>query len=208
MEKLVKALSDIQNELKVPKTEKGKDIKYSYRSAEGIYEKVKPLLNKRGLGLTLTDELVELGGRVYVKSVATLTDGTNSTNAVGYAGLDTQAKFMNFAQATGSSSSYARKYALGGLFLLDDNKDPDEIGVTTSHSQAVQSVAKQVNASLALQNAKKAFMDAVLALGVPKERVVEFVDYYGLKGNTNVSDWQKAMSENAILQDAVSKFLE
>lgn len=208
MEKLVKALSDIQNELKVPKTEKGKDIKYSYRSAEGIYEKVKPLLNKRGLGLTLTDELVELGGRVYVKSIATITDGTNSTSAIGYAGLDTQAKFMNFAQATGSSSSYARKYALGGLLLLDDNKDPDEIGVTTSHSQAVQSVAKQVNASLALQNAKKAFMDAVLALGVPKARVAEFVDYYGLKGNKNVSDWQKAVSENAILQDAVSKFLE
>ena len=78
---------------------------------------------------------------------------------------------------------------------------------TTSHSQAVQKVAKQVNDNLALTNAKKAFMSAVVALGVANEYVADFVEFYGLKGNANVNDWQKAINDKGILQDAVSKFL-
>lgn len=207
MKELIKALGEIQNELKVPKTEKGRDIKYSYRSAEGIYEKVKPLLNSRGLGLILTDELVELGGKVYVKSVATLYDGTNNISAIGFAGLDTAPRFMNFAQATGSSSSYARKYALGGLFLLDDNKDPDEIGVNNPHNQVVQNVAKQVNANLKLDGAKKRFFEAITGFGLAREQAVAFVEWYGLKGNTNANDWELALKDKDALGLSVDEFL-
>lgn len=120
-------LSNIQNELKVPKNLYNSFGDYKYRNAESIYEAVKPLLAKYGCTLTLADELVEMGGRVYIKAVACLMLNVSTeviyTTAFAKEAIDK--KKMDDSQMTGTASSYARKYALNGLFLLDDTKDAD-----------------------------------------------------------------------------------
>ena len=120
-------LAAVQSEMKAPKNLYNSFGKYSYRNAEGICEAFKPFGKKHGLSLVLSDDVVEIGGRVYVKAVATLHD-TESPDAVSVSAYAREAetkKGMDDAQVTGATSSYARKYALNGLFLLDDTKDPD-----------------------------------------------------------------------------------
>lgn len=122
----MKELIAIQSELKAPKNHKAE--KYMYRSAEDILEAVKPFLKKHGCILTLTDDIEEVGSRVYVKATATLVNSDGQIiQTSAYAREEESSKFMSQAQLTGSSSSYARKYALNGLFCLDDAKDPDAI---------------------------------------------------------------------------------
>jgi hypothetical protein len=121
-------LQQIQAELKAPKGQTNKFGGYSYRSAEDILEAVKPLLNKHGTTLTISDEVEEIGGRVYVKAIASLWDSETGEAIAGtqaYAREAENKKGMDDAQITGSASSYARKYALNGLFAIDDTKDPD-----------------------------------------------------------------------------------
>lgn len=124
---LSEKLNRIQVELKAPKDKLNKFGGYNYRSAEGILEALKPLLKTYGVYVTLSDEMVEVGGRVYVKATATFSgsgaEGVFFTTA--YAREAENKKGMDEAQVTGATSSYARKYALNGLFLLDDNKDAD-----------------------------------------------------------------------------------
>lgn len=120
-EKLIK----IQSELKAPKNQRNGYGNYNYRSCEDIFEAVKPLLRKYNLVLTVNDELVLIGDRYYIKATATLTDGTNNILNTAYAREEETKKGMDGSQITGSSSSYARKYALNGLFLIDDVKDSD-----------------------------------------------------------------------------------
>ena len=115
----------IQNDLKAPKDKENKFGGFRYRSCEGILEAVKPLLAREGLVLSISDEIVEVTGRVYVKATATLTDGTNSQQVTAYAREADTKKGMDPSQVTGASSSYARKYALNGLFCIDDAKDAD-----------------------------------------------------------------------------------
>lgn len=127
-------LNRIQIDLKAPKNLYNSFGKYKYRNVEGIQEAVKPLLNEYAVTLEISDEIVEVGGRVYVKATATLTN-CNSRNGTGevydsisvsaYAREAEAKKGMDDAQVTGATSSYARKYALNGLFLLDDTKDVD-----------------------------------------------------------------------------------
>ena len=120
-------LAAVQSEMKAPKNLYNSFGKYSYRNAEGICEAFKPFGKKHGLSLILSDDVVEIGGRVYVKAVATLHD-TESPDTVSVSAFAREAetkKGMDDAQVTGATSSYARKYALNGLFLLDDTKDPD-----------------------------------------------------------------------------------
>ena len=120
-------LAAVQSEMKAPKNLYNSFGKYSYRNAEGICEAFKPYGKKHGLSLVLSDDVVEIGGRVYVKAVATLHD-TESPDIVSVSAFAREAetkKGMDDAQVTGATSSYARKYALNGLFLLDDTKDPD-----------------------------------------------------------------------------------
>lgn len=120
-------LAAVQSEMKAPKNLYNSFGKYSYRNAEGICEAFKPFGKKHGLSLVLSDDVVEIGGRVYVKAVATLHD-TESPGTVRVSAFAREAetkKGMDDAQVTGATSSYARKYALNGLFLLDDTKDPD-----------------------------------------------------------------------------------
>jgi len=123
----VKIMQSIQSELKAPKGQTNKFGGYSYRSAEDILEAVKPLLNKYNCFLTVSDEIVEVGGRVYVKATATVHESHSDPIALttAFAREAEVKKGMDDAQITGSASSYARKYALNGLFAIDDTKDPD-----------------------------------------------------------------------------------
>ena len=116
-------LNNIQSELKVPKNQYNKFGEYNYRSCEDILSAVKPFLN--GAVLTLSDDIVQVGDRYYVKATATLTHNDQSVSVSAYAREVEDKKKMDLAQITGACSSYARKYALNGLFLLDDIKDAD-----------------------------------------------------------------------------------
>ena len=122
---LQEALIAIQKKLKAPKDLYNKFGNYKYRSAESILEAVKPLLAENGVLLLITDEIVLIGTRYYVKSTATAQKDGETRFGVGYAREDDSKKGMDGSQVTGASSSYARKYALNGLFLIDDTKDAD-----------------------------------------------------------------------------------
>ena len=113
----MKELVNIQNELKVPKTNVNAFGKYKYRSAEDILEAVKHILLKYNATLTLSDEILAIGNKVFLKATAKL----NETICYGYAEL-AEHKGMSAEQATGTASSYARKYALNGLFLIDETE--------------------------------------------------------------------------------------
>lgn len=125
MSSLVKSLIEIQNRLKVPKSQFNEFGGYHYRSAEDILEAVKPLNAEKGLLLTLTDEPVVIGDRHYIKATATITDGKDSHSVTAYAREAETRKKQDESQITGTASSYARKYALNGLYLIDDTKDAD-----------------------------------------------------------------------------------
>lgn len=136
----MEALRLIQQELKAPKGQYNSFGKYKYRSCEDIVEAVKPLLAKNGCQLTLSDDMVEIGGRVYVKATATITDGKETEVVTAFAREPDQKKGMDESQITGTASSYARKYALNGLLLIDDTKDPD---TDEYHQQITQNPAPQ-----------------------------------------------------------------
>ena len=127
MDSFKKRLSQLQEELKAPKNLYNQFGKYSYRNAEGILEAVKPLLVKYNMILTVSDEITQIGERYYIKAIAKVEDNVSEelmlTTAYARESLDK--KGMDDSQITGTASSYARKYALNGLFLLDDTKDAD-----------------------------------------------------------------------------------
>ena len=119
-------LRKIQSELKAPKGQYNSFGKYAYRSCEDILEAVKPLLEKYESTVYITDDVVSVGDRVYVKATATFVDKEGKQVSVSaFAREPVARKGMDDAQVTGATSSYARKYALNGLFLIDDNKDAD-----------------------------------------------------------------------------------
>lgn len=117
-------LVDIQNELKAPKNQYNSFGKYKYRSCEDILEAVKPLLLKHSLSLVVIDTIKETGGLVFVEAKVVLSWEDGIAEVTAQAGIADR-KGMDIAQSFGSSSSYARKYALNGLFLIDDTKDAD-----------------------------------------------------------------------------------
>lgn len=129
---VVERLIEVQSLLKAPKGQYNSFGKYKYRSCEDILEAVKPLLAERGLLLFIEDEIERIGDtsgadslRWYVKATATVTDGKDTVTTTAYAREDKDKKGMDGSQVTGASSSYARKYALNALFLIDDTKDAD-----------------------------------------------------------------------------------
>jgi hypothetical protein len=125
MKTLAEKLVYIQGRLKAPKSQRNNFGNYNYRNQEDILEAVKPLLQETGLKLILSDEIKEVGSIIYTEALATLSDGVKEEYGRGQAGINVSKKGMDMAQSFGSSSSYARKYALNGLFLIDDNKDAD-----------------------------------------------------------------------------------
>jgi hypothetical protein len=125
-------LSKIQSLVKAPKGQFNKFGNYKYRSCEDIVEAVKVVINPLGYHLILSDEIILIGARVYVKSTATLSNGEQTYSAIAYAREEEIKKGMDGAQITGAASSYARKYALNGLFAIDDTKDAD---ATNNHDK-------------------------------------------------------------------------
>lgn len=126
---ITQKLAKIQSELKAPKGQYNSFGKYKYRSCEDILEAVKPLLVKHGMVLNISDEIVTIGDRYYVKATAYLKESDiESDNVItntAYAREELEKKGQDGSQITGTASSYARKYCLNGLFLIDDTKDAD-----------------------------------------------------------------------------------
>lgn len=148
-------LANIQANLNAPKNQYNSFGKYKYRSCEDILEGVKPLLN--GLFLSISDEIVLIGDRYYVKATATITDGTCSHSASAMAREEENKKGMDSAQVTGATSSYARKYCLNGLFGIDDAKDAD----TDEHKQqSAQQRGQDVKQPASAEQVLKAFTEA------------------------------------------------
>ena len=137
-------LTNIQNKLKAPKSNYNSFSKFYFRSAEDILEAVKPLNFEHGLLLTITDEPVLIGDWHYIQAKAKITDGKDSLEVTAYAREAENKKGMDSSQITGTASSYARKYALNGLYLIDDTKDAD----TDEHRQQQDSVKPATKAQM------------------------------------------------------------
>jgi len=160
MEKLVK----IQSELKAPKNQFNSFGKYNYRSCEDILEAVKPLLLKYNCTLIVSDEIKEVTGITFVQATCTFFDNELEDSEVvvtAQAGIDIHKKGMDISQSFGSSSSYARKYALNGLFLIDDTKDSD---ATNKHGKEEVKEAKPKMHQLTADNVK-----SIIAKGTQQE---------------------------------------
>ena len=131
---IYKKLMGIQTKLKAPKSQRNSFGNYNYRSCEDILEAVKPLLDEFKVALTIKDEIILIGERYYIKATATLIDidTGDTTETSAYARESAEKRGMDSSQVTGATSSYARKYALNGLFAIDDNKDAD---ATNTHGK-------------------------------------------------------------------------
>ena len=185
--KLHEKLLAIQTKLKAPKGQYNSFGKYSYRSAEDILEAVKPLNSEQGVLLTITDEIKEIGGRVYVVATATVSDGTDELKVSAFAREPENKKGMDESQITGATSSYARKYALNGLYAIDDNKDAD----TNEHKQQQENAPKKQPAQKQQQKQQQQqeqgfteqelhelvekYVRNIEALGVDRAKLIEFV---------------------------------
>ena len=150
----MKELIAIQSELKAPKSQFNKFGGYKYRKAEDILEAVKPLLAKQKCTLTITDDVVLIGNRIYVKATATIKNEKGEfETTTGWAREEETKKGMDGSQITGASSSYARKYALNGLFAIDDNADSDT--TNDGQHQAAQQAQTQHPTAQAAQAAQQ-----------------------------------------------------
>jgi len=189
--KLIEKLSLIHKELKVPKNLTNSFGKYKYRNCEGILKAVKPYEEKHKVCLMLTDEIVSEGDRCYIKSTATLKDLESDEYefSVGYAREPEIKKGMDESQITGTASSYARKYALNALFLLDDTKDVD----SDAYRNQVTAMAKQQD-SAELATTKKGIVSTCANLGGTKnEELMKVLKAVIPSGNPNaIRDIDKA----------------
>lgn len=150
----MKELITIQSELKAPKTQYNKFGGYKYRKAEDILESVKPLLAKQKCTLIITDDIVMVGSRIYVKATATIKNEKGEyETSTGWAREEETKKGMDGSQITGASSSYARKYALNGLLAIDDNADSDTTN-DGQHQAAQQQAQTQQPAPQQSSNAQ------------------------------------------------------
>lgn len=155
---LIVKLSKIQNELKAPKNQYNSFGKYNYRNCEDILEAVKPICAKYRTSLILNDSIQMIGDRFYIKATATLLDwdSIDTIDGTAYARESVTKKGMDDSQVTGATSSYARKYALNGLFNIDDTKDFD---IDESHK--VQNAKTQTKTQQATPNEKDAYVKEI-----------------------------------------------
>lgn len=181
----MKELIAIQSELKAPKSQFNKFGGYKYRKAEDILEAVKPLLAKQKCTLIITDDVVLIGNRIYVKATATIKNEKGECEtATGWAREEETKKGMDGSQITGASSSYARKYALNGLFAIDDNQDSDAAN-EVQHQEAQQQTQTQTQQPAAQQPATSPFNPnnlneglAYLSRCVSKDNLIWVVQHY------------------------------
>ena len=181
----------IQTSLKARKNQHNKFGGYNYRSCEDILEALKPLLNEHGLVLTLSDRVVEVGGRIYVQATATVAYAVNPTDkdysSIGVFGFAREAetkKGMDDAQITGAASSYARKCALNGLFCIDDTKDADTMDNSAAGTTNTPASPKKDAGELATEK-QRSFI-ASLA----KEKGADLEEYKQKHGITNLTKVQ------------------
>jgi len=166
---ILKRVLAVQTQLVAPKSQYNSFGKYKYRKAEDILEALKPLLKQQELTLLITDEPFFIEGRFYIKATATVLYGDESLSVVAYAREGDTKTGMDPAQVTGATSSYARKYALGGLFCIDDNADPD---VTNTHgAEPTQQTASEAHKKGAKAPSRATTLDgAIKALKAAKNR--------------------------------------
>lgn len=167
--KLHERLLNVQHNLKAPKGQYNKFGNFNYRSAEDILEAVKPLNFENGLTLTISDEVKEVSGRIYVVAVATVTDGTDSISVQALAREPENRKGMDESQITGATSSYARKYALNGLYAIDDNKDSDN----ENNNKNEQNKEDDGSKELILLVSK--YLEKLESMGVERKVVVDYI---------------------------------
>ncbi|AUR90562.1 ERF superfamily protein [Vibrio phage 1.162.O._10N.261.48.E3] len=140
-----KSLIQVQSTLNAPKNQRNNFGKYNYRSCEDIMQAVKPLLASHNLVQFVSDEIELVGERYYVKATVTVTDGTNTHSVSAYAREPIEQKGMSDSQLTGTASSYARKYALNGMYNIDDSKDADTNEFRQQATQQAQKKQTAVN---------------------------------------------------------------
>lgn len=191
-----KTLSDrlaaVQSQLKAPKGQYNSFGKYAYRSAEDILEAVKPLLAKNGLSMTISDEVLSVGSLAYINATVEVFDGEDSVSASAQAGIDPSRKGMDIAQSFGSSSSYARKYALNGMFLIDDTKDAD---ATNDHKPRAAAPAPRTS------NETNTFQQAIEYIKAAKTKSAKETAYKAVMGKYG-DTWSDKQKE------AISKFIK
>lgn len=201
---LKEKLMNIQTEIKAPKNLYNSFGKYKYRNAEGICEAVKPYLAKENVSLVLADEIIEVGGRIYVKASATLMDNESDDyiQTFALARESSEKKGMDDSQITGTASSYARKYALNGLFLLDDTKDADsdeyknQIDAKKEQEKA-EAEQKKIENSVISETKVKALLARCEKEGVDTQRILTLYKVKSLADLTelkfrNINDnWER-----------------
>lgn len=170
-------LVNIQAELKAPKGQYNSFGGYKYRSCEDILEAVKPLLRTFGLYITISDSIEEVGGKVYVKATATISDGDNQISTTAYAREAETKKGMDDSQVTGTASSYARKYALNGLFAIDDTKDADATNTHGKGQNEAQALDNKPATSQQLEKIKKTVENIAALLAYYKVDRLEDLTY-------------------------------
>ena len=193
MEKLIK----IQKELKAPKNQFNKFGNYKYRSCEDILESVKPLLAKYKLWMTISDDVVEMGGRVYIKATAKIHDCETGEEVINtaFARESESKKGMDDSQITGSTSSYARKYALNGLFLIDDTRDAD---ATNTHGKTeadvdrerkLKQMAEEVKAK-PIDATKIKIINSAVGIVITGEQLEKTLAHYGVESIKDLNELQ------------------
>lgn len=184
----IQKLIAVQIALKAPKNQFNKFGGYNYRNAEDILEAVKPLLNREGLLLTMKDHIEQIGDRHYLYATVTVTDGKDSISVISPAREQDEKKGMDASQITGSASSYARKYALNGLFLIDDVKDAD-------YPMSEQPKEKTQQATPTEPSLWEQIKTYAKQSGVTEEQLKEFMkNGLGLSNSDEITKehWQKA----------------
>lgn len=193
-------LMRIQVELKAPKNLYNNFGGYKYRNAEGICEAVKPYLDKEKVCLFMTDDIIEVGGRIYVKATVKLLDNeTDEVIEVSAMARESETKKgMDDSQITGTASSYARKYALNGLFLLDDTKDADtdeyHKQTTSKKTEAVELPTSEADAKEKCSDKQVKFIESLIVKKAMSEQ--EILSKY--KGAKSFADLSKAQAKALI----------
>lgn len=179
----MKELIDIQARLRAPKSQYNSFGKYNYRSAEDILNGVKPLLRENGCTLTISDDIVPVGDRFYIKATCVLKNSAGETETTSaFAREEETKKGMDASQVTGAASSYARKYALNGLFAIDDTRDADALNTNAEYTQTA---ARQSSAPAQVASAPSIVVAIAEAANAKdsKELTSVWRKYSGLYGN-------------------------
>ena len=191
---LTQKLLNVRRDLKAPKGQYNSFGKYKYRSAEDILEAVKPINVRNGILLTITDEPILIGEWHYIKASATVTDGVDNLTVTAYARESETKKGQDLSQITGTASSYARKYALNGLYLIDDTKDADTDEYRNQGNKAPKSATQAE-----IGNLKK----EIIAFSKLMTEQGKDVKPEQVEQTLNITDYAKLNSED--VKEAVNK---